>query len=166
MADNYDITNLTLDDNSFELLPEGDYRFKVESFEVAYIGAGSKIPQGTQQITTFLSIPVIKDGEIKSVTVKNNLNIYSKALFAVRQFAESIGLCPEKGRSNLNLTSMTGHEGVCSIEVRESSRGNQFNSVMTFYPPSKAPKHVLNDDAWNRSGLEKAVSEGDLPFEI
>lgn len=143
----YDINNLTLDDNSFEVLPDGDYRFTVASHEVGY-ATSQKMPANTQQITCKLDIPVMQDGEVKIVTVTNRLNVYSKALFAIRQFAEAIGLAPEKGRVSLDLNRMDGMTGMCAIETRESTKGNAFNSVKMFYAPSKAPVKADNEEAW------------------
>ena len=147
MADQLNINNLTLDDNTFEILPDGDYHFSVASHEVGY-ATSDKMPPNTQQIVCHLEIPYIKDGEVRTAEVRNNLNIYKKALFAVRQFVECIGMVPEKGRMNVDLTKMDGLEGVCRLETRESKNGNEFNSVQAFYPPSKAPAVTANDDAW------------------
>ena len=159
MAEQLNINNLTLDDNTFEILPDGDYHFTVASHEVGY-ATSDKMPPNTQQIICHLEIPYIKDGEVKTAEVRNNLNIYKKALFAVRQFVECIGMVPEKGRMNVDLTQMDGLEGVCRLETRESKNGNEFNSVQMFYAPSKAPAVTANDDAWSmRDGFMGAVND-------
>lgn len=45
MAENYDITNLTLDSNEFVTAKPGDYHFMVVSHEVDYYsGSSNKIP--------------------------------------------------------------------------------------------------------------------------
>lgn len=164
MAEQLNISNLTLDDNTFEILPDGDYRFVVASHEVGY-ATSDKMPPNTQQIVCHLEIPYMKDGAVATATVRNNLNIYKKALFAVRQFVECIGMVPEKGRMNVDLTKMDGLEGICSLTTRESKNGNEFNSVQTFYPPSKAPAVALNDDAWSQRDSFLTVGGGDdLPF--
>ena len=164
MADQFNISNLTLDDNTFELLPDGDYHFTVESHEVGY-ATSDKMPPNTQQITCYLEIPFFKDGELKTAKVRNNLNIYKKALFAVRQFVECIGMVPEKGKMNVDLTKMDGLEGICSITTRESNNGNEYNQVQAFYPPSKAPAVTANDDAWSkRDGFLAVMEDGDVPF--
>ena len=161
MADQLNINNLTLDDNTFEILPDGDYHFSVASHEVGY-ATSDKMPPNTQQIVCHLEIPYIKDGEVKTAEVRNNLNIYKKALFAVRQFVECIGMVPDKGRMNVDLTKMDGLEGVCRLETRESKNGNEFNSVQMFYPPSKVPAVTANDDAWSmRDGF---MGVADDPF--
>ena len=160
----FNINNLELDDNSFYVLPEGDYHFKVASHEVGY-ATSEKLPPNTQQITCYLEIPIIEDGDTKTVTVRNSLNVYKKALFAIRQFVECVGMVPEKGKVKIDMDKIDGLEGVCSIVIIESSNGNEFNRVQTFYPPSKAPAVTLNDEAWKkRDDFLEVGEEADVPF--
>ena len=149
MADNFNINNLELDDNTFEVLPDGDYHFVVASHEVGY-ATSDKMPPNTQQISCYLEIPIEKDDDIKNVSIRANLNIYKKALFAVRQFVECIGMVPEKGKMRVNLDKIDGMNGICSLTTIESQNGNEFNRVQIFYPPSKAPAVTANDDAWRK----------------
>lgn len=171
MAETLDIRNLTLEDNSFKLLEEGTYHFMVDSHSVDYYsGDSTKIPANTQVVTAYLEIPFTdENGNIATAKVKNNLNIYKKALFAVRQFAECIGLCPESGQASLNLENMDGKTGICEIVQREFN-GNTYNSVSRCYAPSKAPRTTLNEGEWAKyiadDGFTK-VSESEaetLPF--
>lgn len=160
----FNINNLELDDNSFYVLPEGDYHFKVASHEVGY-ATSEKLPPNTQQITCYLEIPIIEDGDTKTVTVRNSLNVYKKALFAIRQFVECVGMVPEKGKVKIDMDKIDGLEGVCSIVIIESSNGNEFNRVQTFYPPSKAPAVTLNDEAWKkRDDFLEVGEDADVPF--
>lgn len=165
MANELNINNLTLDDNTIEILPDGDYHFTVASHEVGY-ATSDKMPPNTQQVTCYLEIPYIKDGEMSVVSVRNNLNIYKKALFAVRQFVECIGMVPERGRLSVDLEKMDGLTGICSITTRESKNGNEFNNVQMFYPPSKAPAVTANDEAWKKKNDFMQLPEGlDLDFD-
>lgn len=118
------INNLTLDDNSFEVLPDGDYHFTVDHHEVGYYsGTSDKIPPNTQVVTCYLSIPYYKDGLLTTAKVRNNLNIYSKALFAIRQFTDCIGLTPEKGKAKLDLEKDGRHDGcVCDHDRGDEKR--------------------------------------------
>lgn len=164
MAENYNITSLELDDNTFEVLPDGDYHFTVVSHEVGY-ATSDKMPPNTQQITCHLEIPFMRDGEVATAKIRNNLNIYKKALFAVRQFVECIGMVPEKGKIKVNLEDIDGLTGVCSITTIEGQNGNEFNRVQQFYPPSKVPAVTANDDAWTKKDdFMKVGDEDDLPF--
>lgn len=151
MPENFNISNLTLDDNTFEVLPDGDYHFTVESYEVGYYSGDSvKIPANTQQVTYVLDVPFIKEGLVSHAKVKTTLNIYAKAMFAVRQFVECIGMAPEKGQTTgIDLTKAVSRKGICALTTMESKNGNEFNRVNTFYPPSKAPTVTANDAAWN-----------------
>lgn len=145
-----DLNNLTLDDNSFTTAPEGDYHFRVDDYELEY-STSPKMPENTQVIVVHMSIPIMAEGEVETVNCKLNLNVYSKALFAIRQFFESIGLMPEKGRAKVpNLDLMVGKTGICHLIQGVSSKGNEYNQVEMCYSPSKAPTVCANDDAWNQ----------------
>ena len=97
--------------------------------------------------------------------MKSTFNVYAKALFALRQFAESIGMCKENGKFTFNMDEAKGKDGICEIEVRTSQNGNDFPSVKSCYPPSKAPKACANDKEWKNyvKGLVPVETEED-PF--
>lgn len=165
MANELNINNLMLDDNTIEVLPDGDYHFTVTSHEVGY-ATSDKMPPNTQQVACYLEIPYMKDGEVCTASVRNNLNIYKKALFAVRQFVECIGMVPERGKLAVDLDKMDGRTGICSLTTRESKNGNEFNNVQMFYPPSKAPAVTANDEAWKKKDDFIQLPEGlDLDFD-
>lgn len=147
MSVEFNINSLELDDNLFEVIPEGDYRFTVESHEIGY-AKSEKMPPNTQQIVCHLEIPFIKDGELKTAKIRNKLNVYQKALFAIRQFVECIGMVPEKGKVKIDLDKIDGMTGICHLTVKESDNGNEYNQVQLFYAPSKAPVTADNDEAW------------------
>lgn len=162
---NLNLNNLMLDDNTFDVIPDGDYHFTVDSHEFDYYsGSSTKIPENTQEVICYLSIPYEKDGEIKTATIKNTLRIYKKGLWAVRQFCESIGMVPEKGKAPVDMDKIDGLEGVCAITTGTSAKGNEFNNVSTFYPPSKVPKVTANDEAWAKRNDFVPVVDGDDPF--
>ena len=115
-------------------------------------------------MTCYLAIPYEKDGEIKTAKVRNTLNIYSRALFAVRQFVECIGMVPEKGKMKVDLDKIDGLTGVCSLTTAETKRGNEVNNVQQFYPPSKAPTITANDVAWKKKDDFMDLGDIDDPF--
>lgn len=167
-AEQLNINNLTLEDNTYKVVEEGTYHFKVVSHDTDfYTGTSTKIPANTQQVICNLEIPFIdENGAFSTAKVVNRLNIYSKALFAVRQFAECIGLCSEKGRENINLNDMDEKTGICEIAHREGNDGNKYMTVKTFYSPSKAPKVTMNDSEWEKYlNNEFMVIDDDIPFE-
>lgn len=160
----FDLNNLFLDDNNFETVPEGDYRFRVDSYDLEY-STSPKMPENTQVIVVHMAIPYIIEGERADVSVTLRLNVYSKALFAIRQFFESIGMMPEKGRAKMPpLDQIVGKTGICHILVGVSSKGNEYNQVESCYPPSKAPTVTNNDDAW--SAPAPVQSDGFEPAEV
>ena len=164
---NYDLHNLELNDNHIDVVPAGTYRFRVASVEEGfYSGKSDKIPNGTQQLIAHFEIPYTSDaGEYKIASVKTTFNVYARALFALRQFAESIGLCKENGKFTFNMDEVNGKDGVCEIEVRTSTNGNEFPSVKSCYPPSKAPKVCANEKEWDSyaKGMTPVITEDD-PF--
>ena len=163
----YDLHNLELNDNQFEVVPAGSYRFRVNSVDTDYYsGKSDKIPNGTQQLIVFMDIPYTSEsGAYKIASVKTTFNVYAKALFALRQFAECIGMCKENGKFTFNMDEAKGKDGICEIEVRTSANGNDYPSVKTCYPPSKAPKKCANDKEWDNfvKGLTPVETEDD-PF--
>ena len=159
----FDLSNMMLDDNSFTTAPEGDYHFRVDDYDLEY-STSPKMPENTQVIVVHMSVPVISEGELEEVHCRLSLNVYSKALFAIRQFFESIGLMPEKGRAKVpNLDLMVGKTGICHLITEISSKGNEYNKVDLCYSPSKAPGVCANDDAWNMKPADPELEE-ENPF--
>lgn len=158
---------MTLDDNSFDVLPAGSYRFRVTALEEGfYSGKSDKIPNGTQQMIVHFDIPCTTEaGEYKIATLRATFNLCKVAMFAVRQFAECVGLCGESGRLAVDFNNSIGKDGICEIEVRTSSNGNSFPSIKSCYPPSKAPRVCVNDKEWDTyaKGLTPVATEED-PF--
>lgn len=145
------INNLELDDNSFYVAEEGDYHFRVVSHELDYYsGSSTKIPANTQQLICHLEIPVTtEDGQMAVVNVKHTMNVYKKALFAIRQFTDCIGITPEHGKAKLDLEELDGAEGIARFTVQVSNNGNEYNRLDTAYAPSKAPMICENDSVWD-----------------
>ena len=164
---NLDLHNLELNDNQFDVVPAGSYKFRVTNVEEGfYSGKSDKIPNGTQQLIAYFDIPYTTEaGEYKIANIKTTFNIYTRALFALRQFAECIGLCKENGKFTFDMDKVVGKDGVCEIEIRTSTNGNDFPSVKNCYPPSKAPKACANDKEWSNyeKGLTPVETEDD-PF--
>lgn len=167
MAENFDLNNLTLADASFETVPEGDYHFKVVSHEVGYYqpkeGSESKIPAGTQQLIFHLEIP-FKD---TVVSVKHTQNLYQKVMFLLRQTTDCIGLTPERGVAQFDINKLDGSSGIARFIVEAGNNGRDYNKVLTWYAPSKAPTVCENDAEWekykNNGGFKPLAEE--LPFE-
>lgn len=159
----YEFENLMLDDNSFTTVPEGDYHFKVDGYSVEY-STSDKLPENTQVIVVDMTVPFLAEGKREGASVTLRLNVYSKAMFAIRQFFESIGVLPEKGKQKFpDLDSIIGKSGICHLLVGVSSKGNEYNQVENCYPPSKAPGVCANDDAWNMPAMA-AEDEEENPF--
>ncbi len=166
MNEELNINALELDSNEFTVLPEGDYRFVVASHEIG-ISTSDKLPPNTKQIIVTLEVP----SEQGTAKVRHYLNVYKKALFAIRQFSDCIKLTPEHGKATINLDNMDGKTGVCHLISQVGNNGNEYNRVDTLYVPSKAPLITENDDAfekWNNAQFTPidpgTVNSPDIPF--
>ncbi len=160
------INNLELEDNSFVVLPEGDYHFRVYSHEVV-IATSDKLPPNTKQVVVTLEVPSAQG----TAKVRHYLNIYKKALFAIRQFTDCIKLTEEHGKANINLDKMDGLTGICHLISQVANSGNEYNRVDTLYAPSKAPLITENDEAWEQFQTAQfapidpgVVNSPDMPF--
>jgi len=159
------INNLELDDNIVELLPDGDYHCTLVSHEVEY-STSEKFPANTQQIVAHFEVPFVgKDGILRTAKIRSQFPIVQRMLWKVRQLVECIGMAPEKGRVKLDLDAIDGKTGIIAVITKESSKGNEFNDIQTFYAPSKAPVVTANDEAWKKKDGFMNIAEGiDLPW--
>ena len=150
MAENFDLNNLTLADANFETVPEGDYHFRVVSHEIGYFqpkeGTESKIPAGTQQLILHIEIPV----QDTVVSMKHTQNLYQKVMFLFRQMTDCLGLTPEKGVQKFDINKLDGSSGVARFIVEAGNNGRDYNKVLTWYAPSKAPTVCENDAEWEK----------------
>ena len=163
MAD-LDLNNLTLQDNNFDTVPEGDYHIKVVSHEVGYYqpkGTESKIPAGTQQIILHIEIPF---GDGNTAKVKHTQNVYAKTLFALRQITDCLGISEEKGVFKFNINDLDGKSGIAKVGVQTGNNGQDYNKIDTFYAPSKAPTVTANDEAWKKYNEGFVPSTDEIPF--
>ena len=74
------------DSTPFEVLPEGDYRFRVEKFERGRHSGSEKIPPCNKAILTLS----VNDGA-HSGTVQTNLFLFSRFEWKLCQFFTAIG---------------------------------------------------------------------------
>lgn len=166
MNEELNINNLELEDNSFVVLPEGDYHFRVYSHEVV-IATSDKLPPNTKQVVVTLEVPSAQG----TAKVRHYLNVYKKALFAIRQFTDCIQLTKETGKASINLDEMDGKTGICHLISQVGNNGNEYNRVDTLYLPSKAPLITENDEAWEQFQTAQfapidpgIVNSPDMPF--
>lgn len=131
-------------DDEFIILPEGDYRFRVEGVERARHPGSEKLPPCPKAI---VSIRVFSDrGE---VVLKHNLFLHSITESMLSQFFTSIGMKKKGEPLKMDFKGVIGKEGKLKVGLREY-KGNQYNDIKRFYRPEDSFKALdENDDfAW------------------
>ena len=123
-------------ESSFELLPEGDYNFRVLKFERGRHPGSDKLPPCNKAILTV----EVTDG-VHTGTLETNLFLHTKTEGILCAFFAAIG----QRRHGENLVprwnEVMGSAGCCKVGVR-SWKGNdgqerQSNEIRTWYEKGK-----------------------------
>jgi len=126
------------DGSPFEVLPEGDYRFRVEKFERGRHSGSEKIPACNKAILTFS----VNDGQ-HTGTVMANLFLYTKFEWKLCQFFTSIGQRRHGEAIHMNWGQVPGSTGICHIGIRKwtgnDGKERNGNEITEFYDPEEAP---------------------------
>jgi hypothetical protein len=127
------------EESSFTLLPEGDYRFRIDKFEKARYSGGDKIPACPKAIVTFTVFA--SDGS--SVTLSENYLLHKKMEWKLSEFFASIGL-KKKGEPVRMLWTpeLVGKQGVCKVIVhsyKKDGEDRQINRIDKLYPSYEQP---------------------------
>lgn len=115
-------------DDSFILLPPGEYDFMVKQVERARFAGSEKMP-ACNQATVHVAINT-PEGE---VVIKNNLLLHSKTEWILSSFFASIGQKKKGEPLRMNWNMVPGARGRCEISNREH-KGNMYNEVKKFLP--------------------------------
>jgi len=125
-------------DNAYEVLPEGDYRFQVQRFERARYPGGAKIPPCKKAVLT-LSV----SNGAHSGTVTTNLLLHKSLEWKLCQFFTSIGQRRHGERLHMNWNGVPAAAGICRIGVRKwtgnDGKEHEGNEIAEFYDPADAP---------------------------
>lgn len=120
---------------SFVLLPEGDYSFTVDSVARTYVGNESEKYAGAKMAQVFLNIEV--PGQ-ESVQIRENFILHSNFAWKIGSLLLCVGL-KKKGESiSGNYWSrLPGTRGRCRLVQNDSKKkpGQKFNNVDVFYAP-------------------------------
>ena len=129
------------EESSFQLLEEGDYRFRVASFERARHQGSEKIPPCNKAI---LTIEIIDENGNKLVTITHNLFLHSVVEGLLSAFFLSVGLKKHGEPLKMNFSAVPGTTGWCHVYVDKwtGNDGNErsSNKIRYFIDPEKAPK--------------------------
>ncbi len=126
-------------DESFQVLPEGDYAFTVKKFERARHSGSEKIPACNKAILT-----LAVSGPAASGEVTTNLFLHSKFEWKLCQFFTAIGQRRHGEAMRMDWGAVPGAAGVCHVGVRKwtgsDGRERESNEIAEFYDPERAPK--------------------------
>lgn len=96
------------DSTPFEVLPEGDYRFRVEKFERGRHSGSEKIPPCNKAILTLS----VNDGA-HSGTIQTNLFLFSRFEWKLCQLFTAIGQRRHGEAIRMNWSLVPGAIGTC-----------------------------------------------------
>ena len=140
-----------VNESEFEILPDGDYIFKVTAFERAYFEpkkADSKIGACQQANVEFTIEWVNAAGVPRSNKLVYKLKLWRTLDFLIYQFFESIGLRKKgDGSCKMPWNEIIGKTGICAIGHHSDNNGNDYNDIIKCYTPDNAPNVVKNQPA-------------------
>lgn len=126
--------------SSFITLDEGDYSFKIKSFERARFNGSAKIPACNMAKITF-AISSDK-GEVE---LTDNLILHSKMEWKLSEFFICIGLKKHGEKIQMNWNKVVGATGRCHINLVPGTKNpeKKFMQIDKYYEPGdekEAPK--------------------------
>lgn len=140
------------DSSPYEVLPEGDYEFRVEKFERARHGGSDKIPACNKAILTLDVTSPQGSGKVQV-----NLFLHSKFEWKLCQFFTSVGARKRGEPLRMNWNAVAGATGRCHIGVRKwigtnDGKEHEGNEVTEFFEPEELPAQWQNGAAASSAG--------------
>lgn len=116
-------------ESEFVLLPAGNYKFKVESFERSRSKGEGKLPPCNMAI-----IKIRVDGDNnQSALITYNLVLHSSLEWKISEFFAGIGQKKKGEKTRMNWQFVPGSTGTCEIGIK-TYNGNEYNEIKKFYP--------------------------------
>lgn len=127
-------------EDSFVLLPEGDYWFRVTKFDKGRHEGSAKISACPKAIVEFCV--TAQDGS--SVTVTENFLLHQKMEWKLSQFFAAVGMKQKGEKLKMNWSpALIGKTGVCKIIVHEytgnDGQTHKTNRIDKLYPSYDQP---------------------------
>jgi len=144
-------------DGEYQPLPDGEYSFRVLTFERARFGGSLKLPACNQAKLTI----EVGDAD-RSVEVNHNLFLHTKTEGMLCAFFRSIGARTSGERLVMDWSKVPGSTGRCKVVIHEfaGKDGNKrvSNNISRFLDPEDA---AATTDTTKQAQPEP---EGMLPF--
>ena len=135
-------------EQSFELMPEGDYHFTVTGMERGWYEPRrpGKISACNQADIELSFSWTNANGQRRNNKLTYSLKLTQSLAFLIFNFFEGIGLHKSgDGMTRFPWDRIVGCKGIAKVTQREGSTGRVFNSVESVYTPDKAPKVCADD---------------------
>lgn len=125
------------EENSFTLLPAGEYQFTVTNMErKIYDGTSDKIPNGAPYAEVSLEVA----GTEGKTIVKERLYMMKKFQWKLTEFFSAIGQAPVIGQPfNPNWSTIIGSTGRAKVEInnyKSQGEDRQNNRIKEFLKPT------------------------------
>lgn len=117
----------------FELIPEGDYCFKVQKVDRGWFNGSEKMCPCNQAI---VYLEIIVNGEIR--TLKEYFLLHERTIWKTANLYASIGLITQEGEKvRMNWGAVPNRTGICHIGFRKyqgtDGQEHQTNEIKKFY---------------------------------
>ena len=134
------------DGEGFTLLPEGDYQFRVLSFERGRYQGGAKLPPCNKA-----ELKILLESPQGSTTIIHNLFLHTKVEGLLCAFFTAIGQRKHGEKLRMNWGSVVGAVGRCKVSIRaytgNDGKEHKVNQIDRFYEPETsgpAPAKTVN----------------------
>lgn len=122
-----------IENDGFQLLPDGDYDFTVVNFERSRFAGSEKCPECNVANIT-LRIPY----QGQNIDIKHSFFMLKKNEWQLSQFFCCIGQKKHGEPLRMNWNLVVGAKGRCKIG-KKIYNGNDYNEVKKFYEPDDKP---------------------------
>lgn len=131
-AFNWDDT-FTETEDTFEVVPEGDYDFTIVDFERAHFDGSEKMPPCNMAKVTY-EVQAPDGGKAR---IRQNLFLHTKSQWLLTNFACAIGMMHRgDGQFKINWSQVVGSTGRMRVSVRKYNN-RDYNDVKKFYDKDK-----------------------------
>lgn len=121
-------------DSDYILLPEGDYDFRIITFERARHepkpGSPSKLPACNKAI---VKIAIVDPATGQDVEINHNLFLHTITEGMLSAFFAGIGLKKKGEPAQMSWQQVPGRTGRCKVGIK-TYNGNDYNEIKKFYP--------------------------------
>lgn len=118
--------------SNYVLLPEGDYRFKIEKFERSQFDGSEKLPACKKAIVTFHIF-----GENNETSITENFLLCSQFEWKLSSLFLSVSLKKHNEPLRMNWNALIGKEGNCHVYIdnykKKDGSDGYSNKIKKFY---------------------------------